>query len=101
MIGSVDRPVSAIGRASFGTLACLWFFVLFVAGCSGSETSSSGTSQKEEAESIADRPNMDFILAYDLDYASAFKMSKMRSRLIEEGLSLEEAFVSHSDMLTL
>ena len=38
---------------------------------------------------------MVFILADDLDYASARKLPEIHSRLIEEGLSLEAAFVSH------
>jgi N-acetylglucosamine-6-sulfatase len=38
---------------------------------------------------------MIFVLTDDLDYASAFKMPKIRSLLIEEGTSFEKAFVSH------
>jgi arylsulfatase A-like enzyme len=74
---------------------------LLVAGCSGSEisaseTSAPGTSQEEEgAGSSTDRPNIVFVLTDDLDYASVFKMPQIRSRLIEGGISLEEAFVSH------
>jgi arylsulfatase A-like enzyme len=93
-ISSVDRPFRAIRRAPFGILACLWFFLLFVTGCSGSETSSSGRSQ-EEAESPADRPNILFVLTDDLDYTSAQKMPQIRSQLIEQGASFENAFVSY------
>jgi len=38
---------------------------------------------------------MIFILTDDLDYASARKMPEISSRLIEEGISFEKAFVSH------
>jgi len=80
-------------------LACT--AAVLVAGCSGSEisaseTSASETSQEEEgAEPATDRPSIIFVLTDDLDYASTFKMPEIRSRLIEEGISLEEAFVSH------
>src|SRR5215212_12107949 len=77
-------------RTIFGVLAGLSVFLLFVAGCSGSET-----SQEEEAKSPADRPNIVFVLTDDQEYASAQKMPQIRSELIEEGLSFEEAFVSH------
>ena len=93
-VSSVDGPLGAERRAPFGVLTCLWFFFLFVTGCSVAETSSSGTSE-EEAESPADRPNIVFVLADDLDYASAQKMPQIRSRLIEEGASFENAFVSY------
>ena len=57
---------------------------------------------KAEAQSSAtDRPNIVFVLTDDLDYASAFKMPEIRSQLIEEGLSLEEAFVSHPTVAPL
>jgi N-acetylglucosamine-6-sulfatase len=36
-----------------------------------------------------------FVLTDDLDFASAQKMPQIRSRLIEEGTSFENAFVSH------
>ncbi len=92
---SVYRSFEARRRALFGVLACLSVFLLFIAGCSGPGTSKSRISQQEEAKSPADRPNIIFVLADDLDYASAFKMPEIRSRLIEEGLSFENAFVSH------
>jgi N-acetylglucosamine-6-sulfatase len=94
-----DRPFRARfrarRRAPFVVLACLTVFLLFVAGCSRSESSASGASQEEEAEATTDRPNIIFVLTDDLDYASAFKMPEIRSLLIEEGISLEKAFVSH------
>ena len=100
-ISSFNRPLRAIRRAPFGVLACLWFFFLFFPGCSGSETSSfetsqeaSGPSQEEEWKSPADRPNIVFVLTDDLDYASAQKMPQIRSQLIEQGASFENAFVS-------
>ena len=74
--------------------------LLVAGGCSGSEisaseTSASETSQEEGAGPATDRPNIIFVLTDDLDYASTFKMPEIRSRLIEEGISLEEAIVSH------
>jgi len=82
----------------FRVLAGLSVFLLFVAGCSGSETSASGTSQEEEEEekSPADRPNIVFILTDDLDFASTQKMPQITSLLADQGISFEEAFVSHS-----
>ena len=94
-------------RIPFGVLACLSvFLLLFVAGCSGSETSTSETSasetstpetsQEEEAESPVDRPNIIFILTDDLDSASVQKMPQISSLLADQGTSFDEAFVSHS-----
>jgi N-acetylglucosamine-6-sulfatase len=64
---------------------------LLMAGCSGAET----LQDEEEAESPPDRPNIIFVLTDDLDFASAQKMPQLRSLLIEEGTSFENAFVSH------
>jgi N-acetylglucosamine-6-sulfatase len=75
-------------RMLFVLLACLAAFL--VAGCSGV----SGAAQGGEAEDFAERPNIIFVLADDLDYASAQQMPEIRSRLIEEGTSFENAFVS-------
>jgi N-acetylglucosamine-6-sulfatase len=96
-ISSVDRPFRARRRASFVVFACLSVFLLFVTGCSGSEASASGASQKEEeAEAPTDRPNIIFVLTDDLDYASTQKMPRITSLLADQGTSFEEAFVSHS-----
>lgn len=65
--------------------------VLFAFGCSGSETSDLQPGQ--QAETVA-RPNIIFILADDLDLASAQQMPKLRSLLTEEGASFENAFLS-------
>ena len=45
---------------------------------------------------MSDRPNMIFVLADDLDCASAQKMPNLRSLLAEGGTSFENAFVSQS-----
>jgi N-acetylglucosamine-6-sulfatase len=83
-------------RTPFGVLVCLSVLLLLVASCSGPEPPASGTSQEEaEVEAPADQPNIIFVLADDLDYASAQKMPQISSLLAEEGLSFEEAFVSH------
>ncbi len=85
-------------------LAFLAALLLFVASCSGSETSASQSSQEEGAEedgaeeerveeSSTGQPNIIFVLTDDLDFASAQKMPQIRSLLIEEGISLERAFV--------
>jgi N-acetylglucosamine-6-sulfatase len=95
-MSSGDRPFNVRRRrAPFGFLASLSVFLLFVAGCSGSETSPSGTSQEEGAGSATDRPNVVFVLTDDLDLASIEKMPEIGSLLAEEGLSFEQAFVSH------
>ncbi len=56
-----------------------------------------GAAQEEaEAQSPnTDQPNIIFVLTDDLDYASAQKMPRIRSQLIEKGISLEKTFVSH------
>jgi hypothetical protein len=98
-----DRPFRARGSMPFGALACLVVLLLFVASCSGSAISSFGTpqessetSQEEEAASATDRPNMIFVLTDDLDYAVAEKMPELRSVMVEEGASFENAFTSQS-----
>src|SRR5215216_7001628 len=56
------------------------------------------TQEQAKAQSsttAATQPNIVFVLTDDLDYASAQKMPQIRSELIEEGTSFEEAFVSH------
>src|SRR5215217_5163483 len=96
-ISSVDKPFRARRRTPFKFLACLSIFLLLVAGCSSSETASSKTSQEGEAvaESATGRPNILFVLTDDLDYASTQKMPQITSLVAQEGLSFEEAFVSH------
>src|SRR5215207_10028914 len=71
-------------------------FLLFVTSCSESETSTSDTPQEEEAESPTNRPNIIFVPTDDLDYASAQKMPKIGSLLVEEGASFRDAFTSQS-----
>ena len=96
ILSSGDRSFSARRRALFGILVGgLAIFLLFVTSCSESETSAADTPQEEEAESSTYRPNILFVLADDLDYASAQKMPQLRSQLVDEGTSFEEAFVSY------
>ena len=66
--------------------------VLFAVGCSGSETSDLEPGQQAETDA---RPNIIFILADDLDLASAQQMPKLRSLLLEDGVSFENAFLSY------
>ncbi|CAN5223259.1 sulfatase [soil metagenome] len=73
-----------------GVLVCLAAFL--VAGCSGV----GGTAQEEETEASADQPNVIFVLADDLDYASALQMPNLSSLLAEEGASFENTFTSMS-----
>ncbi len=77
-------------RAPFGVLACLVAFL--AVGCSGSEVSNPEPAQQAGAPA---RPNIIFILADDLDLASARQLPKLRSLLLEEGASFENAFVSY------
>src|SRR5215211_7656647 len=74
---------------------CLALFLLFTVGYSGSEASASGTSQEEKTESPADQPNIIFVLTDDLNYASIEQMPEISSLMSEEGLTFEQAFVSH------
>jgi N-acetylglucosamine-6-sulfatase len=85
-------------------LACLAAFLTAV-GCSGPEFSSQEeatesltqpyTTQQEEEPEVSTRPNIIFILADDLDYASVQQMPEIGTLLVEQGTSFEEAFVSH------
>ncbi|MDQ3911355.1 MAG: sulfatase [Actinomycetota bacterium] len=77
-------------RALLVILASL--VALLVAGCSGVGGSA---QEEEETGSADDRPNIIFILADDLDYASVQKMPQITSLLAKEGLSFDEAFVSY------
>ena len=92
-------------RALLGLfLACVAAFL--VAGCSGGTdgtvrdqndgSNNAGTTREEETAGVSvDEPNVIFVLADDLDYASARQMPVLRSRFIEQGASFENAFVSH------
>ena len=62
---------------------------LLSVGCSSAFVPPTGTKE------VSGRPNMIFVLADDLDYASAQKMPQIDSLLREGGTSFEEAFVSH------
>src|SRR5215207_906910 len=81
--------------------ACLAIFL--AAGCSGPESAREETEastrnegvQAQEVEKASDQPNIVFILADDLDYASTERMPETSSLLVEEGASFEKAFVSH------
>lgn len=87
-------------------LACL--AALLVAGCAAigaSETAQEGTeastqpgaAQEEAAvESPTGQPNVIFVLADDLDYASAQKMPEINALLSDEGASFENTFTSQS-----
>ena len=81
---------SVAGRMLLLVLVCS--AALLVAGCSGS---GEAAQKGEVAKAPSDRPNIIFVLADDLDYASAQKMPQLGSSLVKEGLSFEEAFVSH------
>ena len=60
--------------------------VFLASGCSSFDSPQGETSAKQ--------PNIVFILADDLDYASTQKMPALRSLLIERGTSFDKAFVS-------
>ncbi len=97
IVSSGDRPFSARRRALFGILVgCMAVLLLFVTSCSEAKRSASDTPQEVEAESPTDRPNIIFVLTDDLDYASTQKMPNLRSLLVEEGASFENAFASQS-----
>src|SRR5918994_3411906 len=81
-----------VGRILLVILACL--SALLVTGCSGADEAAQEEAE-EEAEASSDRPNIIFVLADDLDYASAQKMPQITSLLAGQGTSFEEAFVSH------
>jgi N-acetylglucosamine-6-sulfatase len=84
-----------------GTPACLAIFL--AAGCSDSESAREETEapttykrvQAQEVEKASNQPNIVFILADDLDYASTQQMPETNSLLAEEGASFEETFISH------
>ena len=72
-------------------LACL--SALLVASCSGS--GGSVQEEEEEAEASSEQPNIVFVLADDLDYASAQQMPEISSLLRDGGASFENASVSY------
>jgi len=76
-------------RALLVILACLAAFS--IAGCSGV----GGAVQEEEAEASVDQPNIIFVLADDLDYASAQQMPEIDSLLRDGGASFENASISY------
>ncbi len=65
-------------------LACSAAF--FVAGCSGV---GEAAQEEAQAEAPAGQPNIIFVLADDLDYASAQQMPNLNSLLVEQGISFE------------
>src|SRR5215216_1214833 len=75
-----------VRRVLLGFLVCS--VTLLALGCSSPEPS-------QEAEEASTQPNIIFVLTDDLDYASAQKMPNLRSLLIDQGTSFENAFVSH------
>jgi N-acetylglucosamine-6-sulfatase len=75
-----------VRRVLLGFLVCS--VTLLALGCSGSEPA-------QEAEEASTQPNIIFVLTDDLDYASAQRMPNLRSLLIDQGMSFENAFVSH------
>ena len=72
-------------------VACL--MILLGVSSSGVETSDLKPAQEAETPT---QPNIVFILTDDLDFALAQKMPNLRSLLIEEGVSFENAFASQS-----
>src|SRR3712207_593616 len=81
IISSCKRSFTCKKKVISGVLVWLVALLPFVASCSGTETSTY-------------QPNIIFVLTDDLDSASAQKMPEVRSKLIEEGTSFENAFVS-------
>src|SRR5215210_523637 len=84
-----DGDRSRVVGALLGGLASLENHLLVV-GCSGFQ------SIGEDAQALADRPNVIFILTDDLDFASAQKMPGLNSLFIDEGVSFENAFTTQS-----
>src|SRR3712207_8867542 len=54
-----------------------------------------GGSQKEEEEATAERPNILLVLTDDQPAATVAEMPELQAHLVDEGLSLTNAFVSH------
>jgi N-acetylglucosamine-6-sulfatase len=81
IISSCKRSFTCKKKVISGVLVWLVALLPFVASCSATETSTY-------------QPNIIFVLTDDLDSASAQKMPEVRSKLIEEGTSFENAFVS-------
>src|SRR5918998_1900994 len=78
-------------RVLFMVLVCsVAFFVVGLLGFAPAQQEAKAQS------STTEQPNIVFVLADDLDYASTQKMPEINSLLAERGTSFEEAFVSHS-----
>jgi N-acetylglucosamine-6-sulfatase len=71
-------------------LACL--VVFSVGGCAGSEDANLEPTHQAGAPA---RPNIIFILTDDLDAAAARQLPKLRSLLVEEGVSFENSLASY------
>src|SRR5918998_284262 len=80
----------------FLVLVCsvAFLFVVSLLGFAPAQQQQEANAQSSST-AAASQPNIIFVLTDDLDYASAQKMPQIRSRLIEDGISLEKAFVSH------
>ncbi len=91
LVMSCGRSAARKRRVLFMILACsVAFLVVSLSGFAPAQEQA-----KAQYSTTAEQPNIVFVLADDLDYASSFKMPEIRSLLIEEGTSFEEAFVSH------
>ena len=71
---------------------------LLVAGCSGV---GGATQEETEAEAFGDRPNIVFVLADDLAYASTQQMPEIGSLLRDGGASFENASISYPNVVPL
>ena len=89
---SGDESFRARRSLLFAILVCL---AAFLAASLLGYASAQQEEEEEAQSSTTHQPNIVFILTDDLDFASAQKMPEIRSLLVEEGTSFDEAFVSH------
>src|SRR3712207_1127778 len=79
----------------FLVLVCSVAFLFVVSLLGFAPAQQQEANAQSSSTAAASQPNIIFVLADDLDYASAQKMPQIRSLLIEEGISFEQAFMSH------
>jgi N-acetylglucosamine-6-sulfatase len=92
LVRSCGRSAARRRRELFMVLVCS---VALLVGALLGFAPAQEQANAQSSTAAASQPNIIFVLTDDLDYASAFKMPEIRSRLIEEGTSFEKAFMSH------
>jgi N-acetylglucosamine-6-sulfatase len=93
-----ESPLKAL-RAAIVSLALMLFLA---AGCGGGDVgiAGPGTSARpgeaSRERSAGDRPNIVFVMTDDMDEKMLARMPVVRSRMMDEGVTFDNAFVTQS-----